>query len=87
MVQYLALSDQTQERPRMGTKPKLSPALETARSELEKLLKPTSGGAEGLAMEDKLLVIDRLIKIEALEHKMGIGKAGSAFDDDDGDPI
>jgi hypothetical protein len=34
-----------------------------------------------LIMEDKLQVIDRLIKIEALEHKMGLGKSGSAFDE------
>ena len=63
----------------MTSKPKLSPALETARSELQDSLK----SKDGLAMEDKLSVIDRLIKIEALEHKMGIGKAGSAFDEDD----
>ena len=35
-----------------------------------------------LIMEDKLQVIDRLIKIEALEHKMGTGKAGAAFDEE-----
>jgi hypothetical protein len=58
----------------------LSPALSAAREELQKMLGDESELA--LPMEDKLQVIDRLIKIEALEHKMGIGKAGSAFDDE-----
>jgi hypothetical protein len=61
----------------------LSPALSAARDELQNMLAATgTGGAPPLLMEDKLQVIDRLIKIEALEHKMGTGKAGSAFDDD-----
>lgn len=65
----------------------LSPELGQARKELNNMLVATQV-VEGetvprLTMEDRLLVIDRLIKIEALEHKMGIGRAGSAFDDDE----
>jgi hypothetical protein len=62
----------------------LSPALTAARDELQNMLagKEAAGLGPPLLMEDKLQVIDRLIKIEALEHKMGTGKAGSAFDED-----
>jgi hypothetical protein len=45
------------------------------------MLTTDKGKDQLLLMEDKLQVIDRLIKIEALEHKMGVGKAGSAFDE------
>ena len=58
----------------------LSPALSAARDELQSML---SSKNVDLLMEDKLQVIDRLIKIEALEHKMGTGKAGSAFDEEE----
>jgi hypothetical protein len=50
---------------------------------IEKTKNPESGkDVPSLSMEQRLQVIDRLIKIEALEHKMGTGKAGSAFEDD-----
>ncbi len=71
-----------------SNKPQLSPQLTTARDDLQSMLiektkNPESGkDVPSLSMEQRLQVIDRLIKIEALEHKMGTGKAGSAFEDD-----
>lgn len=62
----------------------LSPELVAARKLLAQQLAPTAP-AEGkseekLGLEDQLQVIDRLIKIELLEHRLGQGKSGSGFD-------
>lgn len=65
-----------------GTPQKLSPGLEAARSQLTSYLQEEEKSKQ-LTMEDKLSVIDRLIKIEALEFKVTGVKSGSAFDDEE----
>jgi len=63
---------------KLGT---LSPQLIQAREELGAIIGATKDDSKNLTLEDKLQVIDRLIKMEALEHKIRGNRAGSAFDD------
>jgi hypothetical protein len=63
--------------------PQLSPQLVTAREELGAVLTAQKDSEKQITLEDKLQVIDRLIKMEALEHKIRGNRAGAAFDDDE----
>lgn len=63
---------------------KLSQGLEAARSQLAAYL-TVEAKSQALTMEDRLTIIDRLIKIEALEFKISGVKSGSAFDEPEGD--
>jgi hypothetical protein len=61
----------------------LSAQLLQAREELGAIIGATKDEGKNLTLEDKLQVIDRLIKMEALEHKIRGNRAGAAFDEDE----
>lgn len=66
-----------------GTSKTLSPGVLAARELLSGYIDVSKDDGKLITMEDKLAIIDRLIKIEALEFKMTGQKSGAAFDDED----